>query len=195
MTKPPKKYLDSTDVRDLEEGFKKGRSPEELRKAEQVIQALGYVKRSQERKRPGPRKKTRVNPTDETLRRLVTTIRAVLGLPHDTPKLTALNILDQLLRVARGWLRENFFLTRHERLTLAAIVKKNKAADAPSVVTSAKLERNAGVREKTATAPTAAFGPPIRFAQPTRPRERTSPHNNNEKTRAESMIASAWTLL
>ena len=109
MTKPNKRYLDENDLRALEEGFKKGRSPAEIKRAEDVLRGLGYEKKSKAHKRPGPKKNESLNQTDETLRRLVSTVRAVLGLPDDTSKIATLTVLSEVLSEAMHLLRENFF--------------------------------------------------------------------------------------
>jgi hypothetical protein len=124
-----KRYLDVNDLRALEEGFKAGRSPDEIKKAEEVLRDLGYEKKSKAHKRPGPKKKKSLNPTDETLRRLVATIRAVLGLPDGTSKIATLTVLFEVIAEANQLLRDHFFVTIIERQQLRSIFARAEQSE------------------------------------------------------------------
>lgn len=129
MPRPTKRYLDKNDLRTLEEGFRRYRSPAELQKADNLLRELGYVKKSETPKRPGPKSKSSVNQTDETLRRLVATVRAVLDLEDDVPKMTVLTVLSDVLAEADRLLRRRYFVTLIESQQLAAICERAKQSE------------------------------------------------------------------
>ena len=129
MTKPNKRYLNQADLLALEEGFAKGHSPDEFMKAEEVLRDLGYEKKRKAHKRPGPKRKDSLNPTEETLRRLVATIRAVLGLPDDTSKVATLTVLSEVISEANQLLRDHFFVTTIERQQLRSIFARAEQSE------------------------------------------------------------------
>ena len=136
MTKPNKRYLDERDLTTLQEGFKRGRSADEIKMAEEVLGDLGYEKKSKAQKRPGPKRKGSLNQTDETLRRLAATIRAVLGLPDDTSKIATLTVLSVVIGEARQLFSTHFFVTMAEFHQMRSIFSRTEKSEYDFVLNS-----------------------------------------------------------
>ncbi|MCE9611447.1 MAG: hypothetical protein K8R23_14720 [Chthoniobacter sp.] len=130
MPKPQnKRYLNKADLRILEEGFTPKYSPEERTLAVKLLRGLGYIKKSEVPKRPGPKSKSSMNQTDETLRRLVATIRAVLNLNYNVPKIKTLTVLYRVLATADDLLKNHFLLTEMERQQLRALSERAEKSE------------------------------------------------------------------
>ena len=77
-----KKVRWDEDLMFIEEGLQPGAGQEERIKADTVLKSRGYEHKSKAKKKPGPKKKSSINPTEEKLARIITEMRSLLKRPR-----------------------------------------------------------------------------------------------------------------
>lgn len=120
--------LAPTELTVLLEGLSERAGKDEKRMTEQLLKEFGFIRSSEvkqaakaERRKPGPKKKSSTNQTDERLRRLLENIRTLLEIPSDTSKIESLEAAYDTLEASDDLLRWHLLVSKVELMTLRRI--------------------------------------------------------------------------
>ncbi len=132
--------LKAGEWRGLRDGLVSNPAKVDLSEAKRILEEHGFrhkkdVDREIRRrgKRPGPKKRSATNPTEEDLRRLVGSARAALGLKAAETRTEVLGALHRVLWGASNFLSENFVVSSSDVHELSALIRRGEGPELASI--------------------------------------------------------------